>query len=70
MTEPVLSSEEYVNKGGIVCPFCTSTNAVQANDIEVNGIHAFQDVICLSSAGGCGNEWTDEFTLTRYSPVE
>lgn len=66
-----MTAKEYVENDGIVCPFCHTTDGVQAQGkAEVSGTTAFQSVECMEFLGGCGAEWTDEYVLSNYSPVE
>jgi len=60
----VKTSEEYVATGGVICPFCESSN-IRGASLESSHGHVYQDCEC----DDCGKEWTDEYVLTGYSPV-
>jgi transposase-like protein len=57
----VRSSEEYVERNGLVCPACDS-ESIEAGSIEVEGSAGWCNVFCHD----CGSEWVDEFLLTGY----
>lgn len=61
-----MTSQQYLDKGGAVCPYCNSGNLHSNPDVQFSGNVIFQPVVCLD----CKQEWTDEFTLSGYSPVE
>jgi transposase-like protein len=57
-----LTSEEYVKRSGVVCPFCESEN-INAHNLTHSGVNVFQSCDCTD----CGREWTDEYALQSYS---
>lgn len=56
-----LSVEEYVAKGGSLCPFCGSDN-IEGYSVEIDGNTAWQDIGCNE----CDNEWRDVYKLDRF----
>lgn len=70
-TQNRMTDEEYVSGYGLTCPYCRKSEGVQTSgSIEVGVNVAMQNVVCNESEGGCGAEWTDEYCLSGYSPVE
>ena len=60
-----LTSREYVQKRGMVCPFCDSEDITGGSyDMEDNKVYL--TVICRS----CKREWEDIYELTGYEPYE
>lgn len=68
----MMTNEEYLSKGGVCCPYCAKSNAVIADQIELNGdgTAAYRNVACSVIDGGCGAEWTDDFSLIGFTPSE
>lgn len=60
-----MTSDQYVQRQGLHCPFCESTD-FSGGDFEVALTKATQKVECNE----CGGTWYDEYTLTGYSPDE
>jgi len=58
----LLTSEEYVAKGGNVCPFCGDTD-IEGGPVIIDQGKAFQKVGC----NGCEKDWTDTYTLTGWA---
>lgn len=59
-----MTNEQYVEAGGICCPYCKCANIRVTSRIETGDtIHAFQDCKC----NNCGKEWTEEYVLTGYT---
>lgn len=54
---------EYVENGGVVCPYCGSGN-LDGGFVEIDGGGASQTVRCLD----CYRSWTDLYTLTEILP--
>ncbi len=50
--------QEYINCGGVFCPFCQS-NELSTHNVEFNEGVATQDVSC----NDCQKHWTDTYTL-------
>lgn len=59
-----MTQEEYVTKGGTVCPFCGGEN-LEWHHIESTGGGAFQECWCLE----CEKEWYDVYGLKGYEEV-
>lgn len=57
-----LTNEEYVAKGGNICPHCGSTDIVGGSDVEIGTGTAMQGVSCSE----CGVEWVDQYKLVGY----
>lgn len=62
---PKLTSEEYVNEGGVRCPACQNHD-IEGGSVEIEQGCAFQGCHCLT----CGAEWTDVYELKRYDYLE
>jgi len=58
----ILTREEYVAKGGLICPVCNSSAIEAVGQIEADGPGAWQHAKCSS----CGANWTDEYSLTGF----
>ena len=56
----MMTSTEYVEASGAMCPFCQSKD-IEGASFET-GEHVYQDITC----GSCGKEWTDIYTLSSY----
>ncbi len=61
----VLSDEEYVKKGGGVCPKCHSSE-IEGGSVEIDGACASQGVNCLA----CEATWTDVYHLAGFIDLE
>lgn len=61
-----MSNEEYRQNGGVKCPYCRSENVMTAGNMEADSGIAWQPVKCCN----CDAEWTDQYNLTGYAPVE
>ena len=59
------TQEEFVKDGGAHCPKCDSMN-LDAYHLEADGPIAW----CTVKCNQCGYEYTDEYTLTGYTPGE
>jgi len=64
MQKQPLTDEEYVAKGGGVCPVCGS-DQVEGGSIDVDGPSAAQSVSC----NDCNAEWKDIYQLTGYADL-
>ena len=60
-----MTEEEYVARKGLYCPYCAS------DDIDT-GADDFKDemVVMNCVCYCCDKEWTDEYKLAGYSPME
>jgi hypothetical protein len=56
---------EYVDKGGVRCPFCGTEN-IEARGLKTESGAVWQDVTCLD----CGEGWQDVYTLTDIDTGE
>ena len=61
----MMTDGEFVMARGSECPQCHSGD-LEAGRREFDGAGASQEVKCLS----CGEEWTEEYRLVGYTPVE
>lgn len=61
-----MSQEEYLEHEGNWCPNCSKNGELQAGNIEVTGMIAFQQIVCLS----CQATFTDELQLIGYSELQ
>lgn len=64
-TNVPLTDEQYVAKGGGVCPVCKSTQ-IEGGSIQVDGPGAWQGVRCLE----CEATWNDLYALKGYAELE
>lgn len=60
----VMSQQEYVNKGGLVCPHCKSGNVFVDGRLYDYEEGAHQKVEC----GSCGSRWNDVYKLVGWEP--
>lgn len=60
-----LSSIEYVQIGGVRCPFCADDD-IEGKSLNVDQGGASQKIGC----NACGKIWWDLYTLTGYEPIE
>lgn len=64
VTHTTMTEEEYAAAGGVRCPKCGSQN-LSGDSFDTWAGGASQSIGC----GDCWAEWTDEYTLTRYSDL-
>ena len=64
--EAMMTDEQYVNRIGLACPFCESTNVRTVDALEADGGCAWQECACSD----CGKAWTDQYALTGFNPTE
>jgi hypothetical protein len=62
MNKSTMTSAEYLEQGGTVCPFCKSHD-IEGQEVNIDAGTAWQDVSCNQ----CGEEWQDTYTLTGYA---
>jgi len=60
----MLTSDEYVAKGGGCCPNCESGN-IDGDSFEHGGSYVVQRVHCNE----CGALWDDVFVLDQYNAL-
>jgi hypothetical protein len=61
-----LTTEEYAENGGTVCPFCGGDDLSKRGEFDFDAkccLFAYALVVCL----GCEEEWTENYTMTGYS---
>ena len=51
--------QQYVQDGGVHCPYCGSAD-IEGSSLEVDGGSTIQKIYCLD----CDREWTDVYQLT------
>lgn len=56
--------EEYIQSGGVFCPFCRNED-IEGGSVDVVEGSAFQEVSCLR----CGACWNDEYQLVDVSTI-
>lgn len=56
-----MTDKEYVQTGGVRCPYCRSTN-VEGQSIDVDAGEATQEMGC----NDCNAEWVDCYKLVGY----
>jgi DNA uptake protein ComE-like DNA-binding protein len=57
-----MTSNEYIEQGGTVCPFCKSQD-IEGQEVNINAGSAWQEVSCNQ----CSQEWQDIYTLNGYA---
>lgn len=62
----MLTQEQYVQKGGLICPICQANDSTEGSSIEIDCNVAYQDCNCLE----CGANWTDVYILSGYDNLE
>lgn len=60
-----LDNEQYVAKGGLLCPVCETPCSVEGGLVEVDGGVAYQNVNCTV----CESTWTDLYALTGFDSL-
>lgn len=58
-----MTDEQYLAKGGNVCPFCGSEEISGEGSVQVDSNEAWQTIVCRS----CDKEWMDVYRLIGYS---
>lgn len=56
-----LSQQQYIQHGGVCCPFCLSRD-ISGGSVTVQHGVASQDVFCHA----CDKSWTDSYRLAGY----
>jgi len=56
-----LTSKQYVDNGGTLCPFCKS-EAIEGSRVEVDAGTAWQEMRCHD----CERMWQDDYKLVGY----
>ena len=59
--EMSLTEEEYLNKLGLSCPNCETTD-IKTDDLEIEMGYAWQNCKCRN----CGATWDDHYNLVGY----
>lgn len=62
----MMSSDDYVKRGGLACPYCESTDVETSGMMDCDVGVAWQSIVC----NDCDEEWTDQYSLTGFAPVE
>lgn len=57
--------QNYLDCGGVLCPFCGSSSISANEAVDVDGGVGTQSVSC----GECMEEWTDVYKLFDVQPV-
>lgn len=60
-----MSEEEYVNNGGVCCPFCNARN-IKIGDKDFIISFIYWEMKC----GTCEKEWTERYELAGYDAQE
>ena len=58
--DPIVE-EKHIASGGILCPFCGSSD-IEGGSVELDAGYATQDVVCLK----CEREWQDLYILAGF----
>lgn len=62
----VLHKKEYLDSGGIICPYCFSEDIMSGGGVIMDGPRGYQNVMCRD----CSKEWQDVITLTDVEEVQ
>lgn len=62
MDNLTLNEEDFVEKGGLCCPVCRSTEIETTGPATVSDLYVFHAVRCNS----CKAEWSDRYELAGY----
>ena len=57
----MITSEEYVAKGGVRCPFCGSDD-ITGLSVDIHPGRATQEIVC----NDCDANWIDVYKLTHF----
>ena len=65
-TVKTLTQLEYIDTGGLLCPYC------QSNDIISKGLETDLGTAYVASVSckNCNKMWRDVFVLDRYEPID
>jgi transposase-like protein len=58
----MLTEEEYIDNGGVLCPYCKSKDIEAVGPVDLDGSYGVQRVVCSE----CEKEWSDCYTLTGF----
>ena len=61
----MISSDDYVMKGGNCCPNCKDPESIETGNVEFDAGIAWQSCTC----DRCGAEWVDQYKLIGYSDL-
>ena len=61
-----LTDQQYVQRQGLVCPFCQGDDLDTRSPVTLKTDVATQEIRC----NACGKVWDDVFTLSGYREVE
>lgn len=63
-TNKIMTDEEYVEAGGLQCPYCRSTN-IKGERFDGEGRHVWSEVHCNE----CEADWVDIYTLASFEKL-
>lgn len=61
----MMTPEEYVEAGGLQCPYCRSDD-IEGQRFDGEGRSAWSEIQCRT----CGERWLDIYTLTHFEKLE
>lgn len=64
--EYIEKNEEYIKRGGVICPYCESDNIRPTTRPQESGGDFYQDIVC----GDCKKIWTDVYSLIKFEEIE
>ena len=63
MSDEVMTDEQYIERGGMACPYCHKTDGVESvGTTEMDNGYAWQEVKCEP----CDKLWVDNYKLVGY----
>lgn len=63
-TNAVMTDEEYVETGGLQCPYCRS-DEIAGQSFDGEGRHVWSEVHCNE----CKADWVDIYTLASFEKL-
>ncbi len=63
-TNEIMTNEEYVEAGGLQCPYCKSDD-IAGQSFDGEGRHVWSVIHCNE----CGADWMDIYTLTGFEQI-
>jgi len=64
MMNSVMTNEEYIEAGGLLCPYCRS-NGITGQGFDGEGRSVWSEIHCIN----CGADWMDLYTLTGFEKI-
>jgi hypothetical protein len=62
----MITSKEYIDRHGLVCPFCLTEDSLSGEEVNIEAGAAFQEVSCHK----CDSRWVDNYSLTSFTVIQ